>query len=174
MKAVPRRAEREVAALLSSHFTKLGMDPVERIPVLGRTGPDISINQMGMVIDVKSRKEVPSMSRLRKGELVAFGTTLIGIRLDELPGLWETRPVATDIRPYSKMIVDWYGHMDEWTKANYPDGVSALALRRPGMPFGETTIVIDLYDWRKLHDRTTNRDCWLSTINQPATLFQAG
>jgi len=38
MKARPRRVEREIAALLSEKFTAIGMRPVVRIAVLGRTG----------------------------------------------------------------------------------------------------------------------------------------
>ena len=59
MKATPRKAEREIALVFSQFFSDIGMSPVERIPILGRTGPDITINEANLVIDVKSRKSVP-------------------------------------------------------------------------------------------------------------------
>ena len=35
------------------------MDPVERLPVIGRTGPDITMNKLALAVDIKSRLEVP-------------------------------------------------------------------------------------------------------------------
>ena len=61
MKARPRSVENEVAKYLSRKFAALELDPVERVPVLGRAGPDVSINQSQLAIDVKSRKEVPKI-----------------------------------------------------------------------------------------------------------------
>jgi len=49
----------EVAKRLTAFFVSINMDPVERLPVIGRTGPDITMNQLGLVVDVKSRLEVP-------------------------------------------------------------------------------------------------------------------
>ena len=53
--------ENRVAAYLSALFAGIGLSPVERIPVLGRTGPDLTINELGLVVDVKSRQACPKM-----------------------------------------------------------------------------------------------------------------
>jgi hypothetical protein len=43
--------------------------------------------------------------------------------------------------------------MDEWTRANEPDGISAIVLHRPQMPIGHSTVVISLQDRSKLCHR---------------------
>ncbi len=56
MKARPRCVERSVAEALSSILNT----PVERIPVLGRTGPDLTYHPpLNLIVDVKSRINVP-------------------------------------------------------------------------------------------------------------------
>jgi len=57
-----KRVEVRVAEILSEIFSDAGKDPVERIPILGRTGPDISHNQIELIVDVKSRHQVPKRS----------------------------------------------------------------------------------------------------------------
>ena len=51
-----------MAEHLTAFFNSLGLREVHRIPVLGRTGPDIEINEFGLIIDVKSRLSVPTAS----------------------------------------------------------------------------------------------------------------
>jgi hypothetical protein len=57
--------ERRVAEILSEHFVRMGLSPVQRIPVLGKVVPT-SRSTIGLVIDVKSRLEVPK-SYIQKG-----------------------------------------------------------------------------------------------------------
>ncbi len=138
MKQRPRRAEREVAALLSEFFLSIGCSAVERIPVLGRTGPDISINELGLVVDVKSRLEVP---------IGAFSDRVVHYQ-----GIYWAVPLAklSDLLisegeevPFKSKLVDaWYAHMDEWTKTHQADGISAIVLHRPKMPYGKAMFII--------------------------------
>ena len=97
MKARPRSVERKVAAFLSRYFVQLGLSPVERIPVLGRSGPDITSNEWGLVIDVKSRLEVPK-TPFTEHPTIAFDDELhfIGTRLRDLPLLVEGEPHPID------------------------------------------------------------------------------
>jgi hypothetical protein len=138
MKARPRRAEREVAAHLSQIFQSIGYGPVERIPVLGRTGPDLTFNEMGLVIDVKSRLEVPK-STFANG-LVQWGE-LVGVPLWHLPELAVSYALVVP-RKACKTVDDYYAHMHEWTLQHRPADISCLVLHRPAMPFGKAMFII--------------------------------
>jgi len=153
MKLTPRRAENAVAKLLSEHFAILHMAPVERIPVIGRRGPDISINQSNLVIDVKSRKEVPMMvATVPPNTVVQYDNGFVGVQIESFPMLYERQTPDLVIHKSSKAVQDWWTHMDEWTKENKPDGFSCLALRRPKMPHGKTLVVISQNDWRHFYE----------------------
>jgi len=140
MKAKPRRAEREVASILSEHFAKAGYSPVERIPVLGRTGPDISLNKFKLIIDVKNRQKVPKCFLVdeptRCGRLIAFPLhTMIFEKYEESDA--------------QSLLVDyWIDHMEDWRKSNEPYGITAIVIRKPGtkelrgMPFGSSVMII--------------------------------
>ncbi len=141
MKGRPRRVEREVAAHLSKIFSDIGNTPVERIPVLGRTGPDITWNSIKFIVDVKSRKAVPACMLASDYELLTTEDGLLGFRLDQMSHItedWMTEPATQS----SKTVKDWLDHMNEWTKVHEPDGISAIILHRPGMPIGNSTVII--------------------------------
>lgn len=157
MKARPRSVERQVASHLSEMSLSLGCSKVERIPILGREGPDITTNELGLVIDVKSRLACPGgyfWSRpLIHGDLVA-------IELDTLLGL----PEIEDPQPYkfSSITVNrWYDHMDEWTKEFMPSGISALVLHKPKMPIGKGQLLFHVSNLEVLKCRL--RQMLLST-----------
>jgi hypothetical protein len=135
MKARPRCAERTLARLLSDEFEKAGFSRVERIPVLGREGPDIEINELGLVIDVKSRLEVPRgyfEQPMDWGIHCAFPLSM----------LMDPQPDPVQKHSTSILVTRWLDHMDEWRRENYPDGISMLLLHRPQMPYGKAVIVI--------------------------------
>lgn len=138
MKARPRSVERRVAEELSKLFTPLGMSEVKRLPVTGRTGPDIEINEAGLVVDVKSRKQVPKSSIAVKGEVLEFDN-MIGVRLSDLPNLADLIPVSATP---SVLVTTWLSHMHEWTVQNEPEGISCVIIHRPGMPVGNSTVII--------------------------------
>ena len=152
MKARPRSVENRVADALNDHFKTLAVSPVERIPVLGRTGPDISLNELGLVVDVKSRKEI---SKTVFFPLICpfYFDGLLGVRLANLDTLWKdegrgARPPFLDFS--SKMIRDYLDHMEEWTKTHAKDGVSCVVLHRPEMPIGSSVAVIYQTSRRRL------------------------
>ena len=141
MKARPRRVENQVADYLSAFFVGHGHDPVERIPILGRTGPDLTINSVGLVVDVKSRKSIPKCFTVPAQEVNYTGRYFI-CRLSSI----ERMATNIDDNWYdikSKMVDDWYDHMDEWTKDNQPNGITALVLHRTGSLIVNSTLVLE-------------------------------
>ena len=153
MKARPRRIEREAASHLSVFFQSLCLPAVERIPVLGRTGPDIEINQYELVVDVKSRLSVPMGMEVRRG-YVSYGQgKWIGTRLDEI-SLIPTTPVGQYLYVQSFVSTQrWLDHMDKWTQAEMPDGITSLILHRPGMAMKDATFLIKCEHLEKFNDR---------------------
>ena len=125
MKRRPRRIESEVAKHLSKEFAKLKLDPVERVPVIGRTGPDISINQSKLAIDVKSRLEVPkAMWKFKR--LGKFGD-LLAVRICEFERILSDVPRLE--APLPKTVKAYMDHMAEWSS----DHIPAIVVHRPGM-----------------------------------------
>ena len=152
MKQRPRSVERKVALILSEFYETLGLEPVERIPVLGRTGPDISINQLNLVIDVKSRLQVPTTYFIHQDCIIDFldKNHLIGVSLDDIFMLFD-EDAKTNYTKFSSVLVKrWYEHMDEWTKENCPTGITALVLHRPKMPVGKSLLILSKENRRRL------------------------
>ena len=147
MKATPRKAEREIALVFSQFFSDIGMSPVERIPILGRTGPDITINEANLVIDVKSRKSVPVKMTAASG-FIYHVDGMSYFQLNELlnlSGLESVYPSFSSIT-----TVSWLNHMQEWTKEECPEGISMIVMRKPGTPYPKSTVIIYSSDLRRL------------------------
>jgi hypothetical protein len=138
LKAVPRRAENATAKQLNILFNELGLDLVERLPVTGRTGPDISLNDIKLVVDVKSRQEIPASWLAGPGEVI-FGDGMIGVRIPDVGKLEGLR--RRKVRS-SRIVRAYLEHMHEWTIQKCKNGISAIALRRPGMRSDATTVII--------------------------------
>lgn len=140
MKARPRSVERRAAEVLSEWFQSLGFSSVDRVPVLGRTGPDIEINELGLVIDVKSRLHVPKSYLIPTSEIWQFGFH-VGVRLKDLNlllGRGDRRYQKT-----SRQVEWWFAHMDEWRCNNEPDGITAIILHRPRVRIANATFLMD-------------------------------
>jgi hypothetical protein len=157
MKSAPRRAENAVAMILSKHFANIGVDAVERIPVTGRVGPDITLNRLKLVVDVKNRAEVPD--GIFHDTLVEFGDFL-AVPLDKFGTIF-SEPVEIFFK--SKIVSGYYLHMKEWTDAHEPDGIACVILHKSGaalstkrrarMPFGKSMLVISKSDLGRLQER---------------------
>ena len=145
MKARPRSVERRTAEELSELFVSIGLSKVERLPVIGRTGPDIAINESGLVIDVKSRKCVPAYLFPPAKTLFSVGSLAI-FRLEELLDI----PTSETTQVPSKQLSDWFQHMDQWTQEHQPNGISAIILHRPRMPIGNCGVAIHHENLRRL------------------------
>lgn len=151
MKSRPRSVERELAGLLSDFCVGRGLSPIERIPVLGRTGPDLSINELNTAIDVKSRLEVPKGAMAFKHGALGMGDLILMRVVNVLRWLdndWP--PVDQRILPVgrSKMVFDWYEHMAEWAvpRGNFP----AIILHRPRTRLANASLVISYDDLKKV------------------------
>jgi hypothetical protein len=144
-KAVERGAADELNRVLScvGKFT-----PVERIPLLGREGPDLTVNETGLVINVKSRQTIHPRLLPQPFQLLFCGGLVI-FRLAGLsclnPSLME--PVAV-CGPTA--LLDWYDRMDRWTKEFQPNGISAIFLHRPRVPYGDMGVAIHFDHLRRL------------------------
>jgi len=141
MKPRPRKIERLVAEQLSAFYLSMGWKPVVRIPILGREGPDIEINESNLVIDVKSRLEVPKSHIVRDDEMYLFSNGLIGVKLEDIARLWTDEEPC----PYhnaSKIVMGYWRHMDAWRQENCPGGVTCIILHRPGLAVKNSTVVI--------------------------------
>jgi hypothetical protein len=140
MRSAPRRCENAIAEIISKKSDALGLSQVYRLPVTGRTGPDISINELNLVIDVKNRLEVPK-GYFHSG-LTTFGN-LVGVPISEME-LMLGEP--TEEGPISKIVTAWFDHMDEWRLKYNKKGITALVLHRPNqtpkMPFGKSVLLI--------------------------------
>ncbi len=141
MKPRPRSVEREVAECLSAFYVSMGWKPVERIPVLGRTGPDIQLNESNLVIDVKSRLANPKSHRIDNGDLCRFDDGLIGVRLEHIDLLW-TDEEPCPFHNASKVVMGYWQHMNAWREAHFPDGVTCVILHWPKTPIKNSTVVI--------------------------------
>ncbi len=128
------------------------MSPVERIPILGRTGPDITINESRLVIDVKSRQRIPKRLFAEPRLLMRYEGGLVGFRLDELLSFDNNEPYLK--QKQWRPLQEWHDWMQIWTREHEPDGVSCIVLHRPGMPVGDATMVIHQRNLRRLEWQT--------------------
>ena len=75
---------------------------------------------------------------------------MIGVRLKNLTTLWNCLVPIAVLDFASKTVRDYLTHMEAWTRANEPDGVSCIILHRPEMPIGESVAIIYSNDRRRL------------------------
>ena len=116
---------------------------IERIPVLGREGPDLTFpNVLSLAVDVKSRKSVPITPFYLVGQSpAAFLGDLAMIRLGQLHQAYpHTEPWPSGDYA-SKMISDWHCHIDKWAQSADDFGVGGLVLHRPGMRISQSLLV---------------------------------
>lgn len=157
MKSRPRRAENRVAEILSDFFIANGLAPIERIPVLGRTGPDLTVNEANLIVDVKSRQSVPqhpfnAVSKTGK----AKNASLALFQLSSLQETLLSSQGQFTLCKTSKTVLGWLDHMHAWTQANTSGGISALVLHKPQMPYGSAVLVLYSSDVGLLQERILN------------------
>lgn len=177
MKARPRRVENQVATEINKYLATYDLPEVERIPVLGRTGPDITLwPSFNVAVDVKSRKANPkgymvSSGTIRYwwaygdhgfGECYGSANSMLGVQLKDLDLLFDIEnPILSINRAASKRVDKWLSHMLEWCteqerKKNYYC-LPALVLHWPGTPIKNSTFIIYDEDRRALDDRRRER-----------------
>jgi hypothetical protein len=140
--------ERAAAIELNHILSDIGkFEPIERIPINGREGPDLTVNETGLVINVKSRKCIPDRLFPKPYQLLQFGN-LVGFHAEQLY-LAPQFEVTANL-PSWKMLQDWYDRMESWTLTNQPDGISAILLHKPRMPYGNMAVVVHYDNLRRL------------------------
>ena len=160
-----KAVERKVAAKLNEVLSDVGnFSPIERIPLLGREGPDLTVNETGLVINVKSRKAIPDFL-FPKAKEVLYLDGLVAFQLNDLPEVFYDKPwrflfnpsfcVRAAHRTWGQ-LGRWFDHMNKWTKAEKPDGISSIFIHRPRMPIGKVGVVIHFTDTRRLQCNLIN------------------
>ena len=169
MKSRPRQAENRVAEILSDFFVNHGLSPVERIPILGREGPDITMNEARLVVDVKSRKECPaSLLKDVKEYLKAYNHTLAVFRLDSLDQALMDKSCFANLTKDSVMVTRWLDHMADWVASDTSGGIPAVVIHQPQLPYGQSALVMYQSDVGLLRERINNPnvigtgEAWLS------------
>lgn len=159
MKPRPRQAENRVAEILSDFFSSHGLSPVERIPILGREGPDLTLNEARLVIDVKSRQTCPKgfFDAVQRTGKAAAGEIAI-FRLDALSEALVENQGVYNIMRNSKTVNDWLVHMDEWMNDNISDGIPAVIIHQPNLPYGNAVLVMYQSDVGLLRERINHPD----------------
>jgi hypothetical protein len=152
MKARPRRVENRVAEELTKWFESHGLGPVQRIPAVGGRGPDITWNELGLVVDVKSRKKNPKSLQIAD-EIVVRSGKYTGVRLRDLDLLFEV--THEEERPLSRVLENYYTHMDAW-RGLHPyrlpyGGLTAIILHWPGTNIDNSVLfakesIVDRFD----------------------------
>lgn len=120
MKARPRDVERETAAYLSQKFAAFNLTPIQRVPVIGRTGPDFQINESLLAIDVKSRSELPKYFWIeRQGRkqkfVLRYSGGVVGVHLCQLELILSDVSISEDPLPLPPDARRYLEHMTEWT-----------------------------------------------------------
>lgn len=137
MKTTPWRAETRVASILSALFRQYGLGDVKRVPITGRTGPDIEINSAGLCMEVKSWKAIPVSILPKRGQILTDGRFYF-VQLKEIETLFG------QVEPYpinpSKIVDGIYKQIDGWVEKEFPQGISALSLHRVGTT-GDTFVI---------------------------------
>ena len=141
-------AERSVATELNKVFSDVGKTAVARVPVNGREGPDITINEVGLVINVKSRKVIPERLFPRKKQILHIGN-YVCLRLSDLKDIDDHGLGIASTGPW-KELDDWWKLMDKWTREFRPGGITTIVLHRPRMPYGNVGIAIHFNDLKRL------------------------
>jgi hypothetical protein len=143
-----KAVERHVALELNKALSDVGKyAPIERIPLLGREGPDLTVNETGLVINVKSRKDIPVRLFPVSKRIHNIGCFSC-LRLEDLSCLHDM-PITASTDPW-KQLTDWWELMDKWTREYKASGITAILIHRPRMPIGHTGIVIHTKDLRRL------------------------
>jgi hypothetical protein len=159
MKRGPRQAETRFADYLSLHFGALGLSPVERVPVIGRTGPDITFNELWLAIDAKRREEVP-ISAWKLTDTCTIVEYADGICVSQLKNF--SRLLTSEDPPQkineksTKTISGYLEHMAGW-KFHHKDmpellrgAIPAVVCRKTGGRTANALFVIYKEDLRLL------------------------
>nr|MBN1228911.1 hypothetical protein [Anaerolineae bacterium] len=150
MKARPRSVERRVAEELSKFLEDFDVETedIERIPVLGRTGPDLTFpNFFNLAVDVKSRQSIPKgiYDAVERGKGRLLTRQWAVASLYSFPVLWSEKTFRHE-HVTSTTVNKWLNHMAEWTDGTASEpahgGIPALILHITGTPIKSSLLVL--------------------------------
>lgn len=134
-----------------------------RLPAMGRSGPDVDVNDYHWVIDVKSRIEVPkTISKIVNKDVnikwyikaPGFGNPCsfwYACRLDHLDVMFDFDWEEADFA--SIMIHRWLEKMRRWGAKNPwkgVEGIGMVVLHRPRKPVGSSVVLMAQKDWLRV------------------------
>lgn len=142
--------ETKTAKFLNDTFSPYNISPTARKPVNGRHGPDLEPNELGLIIDIKHRNEIPIGFYLEHG-IEVRGNLLI-VRLEEILDLLneEIDPVTLPHRKPSMIVNRYWKNID---KSRVPNGTPCLVLHHKNKSIGASTFVINRKDLKNLQNR---------------------
>jgi len=114
-----KRFERRVADEINSQVSQYGCKTETRIPVNGRTGPDIYFSEVGMAVSVKQRLAVPLSYEAPQDGVVLFGD-LYAARLHHAFDLFrrlDKEGVTRQTKGGSRVVARWHREILEWCEA---------------------------------------------------------
>jgi hypothetical protein len=148
-----KRVETKVAFELSKYFETVGMGKVKRIPILGRDGPDISVNESDLVIDVKHRQSNPKYLKITRKEIMRIGNYLLAVRIKDLALLAETNKKPATTVKGSRIVKGYLDHMKNHTR-RLPNGeIPCVVLHYPNQKISDSILIIFNEDRSKLYER---------------------
>lgn len=150
MKSRPRSVENRVAEELNKLFEKLGFSKIERIPAPGRTGPDMTWNELKLAVDPKSRKANPKSHIITDDNIYDHGE-YITVKLSNFFMLLNLHKTA-NTRKSSKVVWELLQHLDEWRIQNLQDGVSIIVLHWPNKHIENSVVVMRKKDITRLQN----------------------
>jgi hypothetical protein len=158
-KSTWKTVEKKIAEEINKYFTSVGMNPIERIPILGRDGPDLTVNESGLLIDVKHRISNPKLFQFEDGRVAQSGKFLLAVKIKDIKLLAEGKDIDIMLKS-SRVVRKYYEHMrDHSKKKKYlPDGnvIPCIILHYPGCKYEDSVLIIDKNDRSLLYERISN------------------
>jgi len=151
--------EKKIAEELNKYFSKIGMKNVERIPILGRNGPDLTVNESGLLIDVKHRLTNPKYLQLEDKQVAQVGSSLLMVKVKDIKLLAETEKIDIILRG-SRIVRGYYDHKYSHSrqKRYMPNGdvIPCNILQYPNCKYQDSVIIISKSDRSLLNERVSN------------------
>lgn len=135
---------------MTEHFSEMGLSSVERIPVTGREGPDVSVNESKIAIDVKSRQCVPVCFSPNGDKICQSLNGFFLVHLDQFKKLYTDEEPQASLAFPSIQAEKWFDHMKTW--ADQYGAIPALVLHRPGTKIDHAVFVISIKDRKRLKE----------------------
>ena len=151
--------EKKIAEQLNIYFNEIGMKEIARIPILGRNGPDLTVNESGLLIDVKHRLSNPKFLQMEDGQVAKVGHSLLAVKVKDIYSLAETDRIDVALRG-SRLVHKYYDHMHSHSreKKYMPNGnaIPCIILHYPNHEYKDSILIIGKNDRSLLNERISS------------------